>query len=777
MSGARAGLARVVGLGVCLALALLLLAAREANAARYSVAQCGWHVGADAGWWDSTGGTKFRPDAYCATPPGSHPFEGAHLKTFTRGGTVSGTRFARWRWTAPPGTGITRVSGTWWHTLHDGMEQRLGAVGWNGEFVPFAGANGTDVTPRGFAASFGSWAPAIEDRLLCARAESKFCGLEPGSWSAVRTLTLTLDDIVGPSAWIGGELGAGGWRRGQQGIAFSGNDTGAGVRYGETLLDGHRVGLVEYPCDVVQVDGELRGARMQPCLSTVSGNGSVDTAHFSDANHILRHCVTDFAGNAACTPGQTVGIDNNVPAQPRNVSIAGGGGWRPVNNFDLTWTNPDQRAASPIWGAFWRVSSAAGFDTGIRFAGGRDVASLADVTVPGPGVYWLELWLRDEAGNESRGNAVTLPLLLDNVAPQIAFEPVATQVSDDLPDLVRASVHDAHSGPVQGDISYRRLGREEWVELPTKLVAGSTAGAAQLVAALPRSLDVGTYAFRAEVRDAAGNSTSTTRRADGIEMSLRKVPPPPSAVAPAAPVGRVEPAAAGRTEAGRTAAALAPAAKRKTRLFAHLRWEGRRGESVTVPFAARARIVGRLVTAAGAGLAGHQVRVVARPSRGALAPTEQDLVESGPHGGFRLDLPSGTSRRITVSFAGDRELGRSRRAALALRVRGALSLHASPPRLETGESIRLWGGVRARGAPLPRRGKLVAIQYFEREARRWRPVLVVRSDQHGRFRARYRFRYVSGVARIELRAVALAEERWPYAPGASPPVRVRVSGR
>jgi hypothetical protein len=84
--------------------------------------------------------------------------------------------------------------------------------------------------------------------------------------------------------------------------------------------------------------------------------------------------------------------------------------------------------------------------------------------------------------------------------------------------------------------------------------------------------------------------------------------------------------------------------------------------------------------------------------------------------------------------------------------------------------------VRSRGAPLPRRGKLGAIQYLESAARRWRPVLVTRSDHAGRFRARYRFRYVTGTARIRLRAVAMAEERWPYAPGASKPVIVRVSG-
>jgi hypothetical protein len=111
-----------------------------------------------------------------------------------------------------------------------------------------------------------------------------------------------------------------------------------------------------------------------------------------------------------------------------------------------------------------------------------------------------------------------------------------------------------------------------------------------------------------------------------------------------------------------------------------------------------------------------------------------------------------------------------------LRVRGAVSLHASPHALRTGGSLRLWGRIRSRGASLPRRGKLVAIQYYETGARRWRPVMIVHSDRGGGFHTAYRFRYVTGTAKIRLRAVAPAEERWPYAPGGSRPVVVRVSG-
>ena len=109
-------------------------------------------------------------------------------------------------------------------------------------------------------------------------------------------------------------------------------------------------------------------------------------------------------------------------------------------------------------------------------------------------------------------------------------------------------------------------------------------------------------------------------------------------------------------------------------------------------------------------------------------------------------------------------------------MRSGVELKASSLRLRTGESVRFSGRVRSLGAPLPRRGKLVSIQYFEQASRRWRPVLITRTDHDGHFHARYRFHYISDSARIRFRAAVLAEEHWPYAPGASRPLVLRVTG-
>lgn len=744
MSSTRGGVGRILAMGIGLALALALLIAGEAKAAKYSVAQCGWFIGADASWADTTGGAKFRPDAFCVPGPGEDPFNGVHMKTFTRDGqgTVSGTRFGRWRWQAPPGTGITQVRGTWWQTLHDGIEQRFGSGNAGGGFDPFLVASTTNVAPRDFVQGFPAPVPALEDRLLCARAESKFCSLDPGSWSALRALTITLEDNSPPAAAVGGELLSAGWRKGAQGIDFAGGELGAGIRFGETTLDGGRVDLTEYPCAIALIGSEWRGMQMQPCQLGTKGHAVLDTSRFSDGPHSVRHCETDFAGNVGCTPEHPILIDNNPPAHPRETKLAGGDGWRRVDDFDLTWADPDQGPASPIATAFWRITGSAGFDSGVKLAGGRGVSALNDLHVPAVGTFSLAVWLGDEAGNAAPQTAVTLPLRFDDVPPKVAF---AVPSGNGVPAFVQADLEDLDSGPASGTILYRRSDAPRWTELPTKLAPGDVGSVGHLVAAMPE-LGFGTYVFRADAADSAGNTASSTLRSDGAEMAIRRIAPN---VAPRA----------------------------KARLFARLRGGHGRGDALTVPFGGPALLSGRLTRADGAGVPGRTLRVVQHPSRGALAPLAVSTVTTGDQGGFELRLEPGPSRRVNVTFPGDGGLEEASRPPLELRVRSGVSLRVKPTELANGQVVKLSGRVRGRGAPIPRRGKLVAIQYLESRTHSWRPVLVTRSDHGGRFRAHYRFHYITGSASIRLRATALPEERWPYAPGSSRPVTVHVGNR
>ncbi|MFN8215891.1 MAG: hypothetical protein U0R71_04770 [Solirubrobacterales bacterium] len=756
MAGTRGGLGRIVAMALGLALLLALVAAGAARAGRYAVVQCGWFAGADAEWADTTGGAKFRSDGWCVPPAGADPFDGVHLKSLTRDGaaTVSGTRFARWRWVAPPGTGITQVRGTWWHALHDGLEQRLGVGTPAGGFDVFAAAGATDTVPREFVAGFPTPMPAFEDRLLCARAESRSCSLEAGSWSALRALTITLEDPLGPSVAVGGEITLGGWRRGVQGLGFVASDVGAGIDFGVLTLDGAQVAINFLDCAKALVGGEWRATAMRPCPLTALQGASVATTAFSDGPHRVGACAFDFAGNPSCGVERTVLIDNTAPAHPRAVALAGGDGWRRINDFDLGWANPDQGPASPIDAAVWRLTGPGGFDSGVQLAAGRDRTTLENLAVPAAGPYVLRLWLRDEAGNEAPGAAVEVPLRLDDAGPALAF---AAGSGTAVPERLQVEVADPLSGPAAGQISYRRAEQAGWTELATKLVDRG-GGAASLTAPLP-SLEPGTYLFQAEATDAAANRAATTLRGDGTRMAIQApAPPPPRPAAKTRLFARLS--ATGRRASGRAAGGGASA-----------------GDVLTVPFGAAATLAGRLTWADGAAIAGREVRVVSHPSRGSLAAPGVLTALTGPRGGFELELAPGPSRRLTASFPGAEGMAEASREGLVLRVRSGVELRASPRSLRTGETLRMRGRVIPGQAPIPRRGKLVAIQYREAATGRWRPVLVTRTDHAGRFRAHYRFRYVSGRSEIRLRATALGEESWPYAPGSSRPLTVTVEDR
>ena len=131
-----------------------------------------------------------------------------------------------------------------------------------------------------------------------------------------------------------------------------------------------------------------------------------------------------------------------------------------------------------------------------------------------------------------------MPLRLDDVPPGVAF---AATEGGGFPDSVSADLYDEHSGPAGGELRYRRLGVDSWTDLQARFVRGDVAGKGQLTARLPESLAPGTYVFRAEAVDAAGNAAASTRRADGTEMTLRKPPPRRRAPRSATGAGQARP--------------------------------------------------------------------------------------------------------------------------------------------------------------------------------------------------------------------------------------------
>ncbi|MGD9735405.1 MAG: hypothetical protein AB7V58_07360 [Solirubrobacterales bacterium] len=449
------------------------------------------------------------------------------------------------------------------------------------------------------------------------------------------------------------------------------------------------------------------------------------------------------------------------------LTVVGGDDWRAANDFDLFWTNP---ADAQIAGVHWRLSQP-GFAGAAQFLAAPEISELDHLTVPAAGVWDVLVWLRDSSGFEPEFLAAEARLRLDDVAPLVSFMPGDAQVPS--PQLVAATT-DTLSGIADGTISYRRLDEQRWTDLPTAIQAGALG--TELVAATPELKPGTSYVFRAEAWDHAGNAGETTIRADGAPMQFRA---PEAAGEEGA--GRGGRGAGGRGASGGPRAsggrgASGAGGEERVRLLVRIAGSrsGRGHLSAAIDAGETALLRGALTDRDG-GLEGRRLRVVIRAGRGARAGRRVEPVTTGPGGRFELRLAPGPSRRLAVVFAGDERLRPARRR-LALRVRAAVSLRAAPRRLRTGGRLRLEGRVGSRGARVPRAGKLVTISYWEREARRWRPVIVTRTDRAGRFRASYRFRYVSGRARIRLRAEAPAEAQWPYAPGASRPVTVEVRG-
>jgi hypothetical protein len=370
-----------------------------------------------------------------------------------------------------------------------------------------------------------------------------------------------------------------------------------------------------------------------------------------------------------------------------------------------------------------------------------------DTTRLADGAHVLRGCATDFAGNQ--GCAPDAVVEVDNTPPATAFV-AATE------GRVAATVSDRYSGPASGTISIRRADTAAWTDLATDLDRDGDR-AATLSARLP-DLSAGTYFFRAVAADAAGNIGSTQLRVSGSPAEVRH--------------GVADPHGGGKGSSA--------AGRRATHLAVHLVAGGRRprgaGAGLTVDYGTAVAVLGRLTDAHGGGVAGRPVAVVAREPAGNAAAPERRRVVTDRGGRFEVRLPPGTSRHLAVAFHGGGGFAPARRA-LALRVRAAVSLAVDPTELHTGKSMRLRGRVRLGPAHVSGRGKLIAIQYLERATGRWRPALVVRTDAKGRFETSYRFRYVTGVARIRLRATAPAEGGWPFARGSSAPVTVTVRAR
>ena len=548
---------------------------------------------------------------------------------------------------------------------------------------------------------------------------------------------------------IGGDILDGGWRRGGQGVGFWGGDD---RRRHPLRRDQrrrrprrpHRVPLRE-GADRRRVAGDADAAlpaRPSPAPPAID----TDRLQRRPAHASATASPTSPATSAA--PPQRTIRDRQQPAGPPALARrwpaarAGAGSTTSTSPGPI----PTRASASPIGGAFWRITGPAGFDTGVKLAAGpRPRGARRPLRARRPAPTRSTSGCATRPATTRRRSAVEVPLRFDDVPPGRRLR--RGRRAPAFPEPIRADAQRRALGPGRrGDPlpppRRRALDRAADASFSPRRAAGQGDAASPA----SRSWLPAPTSSAPTPSTRAGNTASTTLRADGTEMAMRKAPPPVGADRRAVAPPRTQ-----------DAAVRAPARRPRPR---------RRADR-PLRRAGRCSAAGSPAPTAPAS-PGRELRVVARPSRGALADDRRSTPSrTGERGGFELRPGAGPSRRITVAFPGDGGLERGpprRRSTLRVRC-GRRPRTRRRCRCGPARRCASAAGSATRGAPVPRRGKLVAIQYLEAATGRWRPVLVTRSDHGGRFRARYRFRYVSGAASIRLRATALAEERWPYAPG------------
>lgn len=388
----------------------------------------------------------------------------------------------------------------------------------------------------------------------------------------------------------------------------------------------------------------------------------------------------------------------------------------------------------------------------------------ASATVIAEGVHTVSYYARDAAGNVDDGGTSnglanaepsTATVRIDRRPPDVAF---ASAESPGAPEVIHVQVEDSLSGaaPSRGWIGVRTAGSgDRFQELNAEPMPTGFRARWDSEAYPP-----GQYEFRAIGYDAAGNTASTMRRANGSSMVLSN------------PVKAVSVLQAGFEGAGPTAERCAKGVgrcrRRRTRGFA-----GRQLERV-VPFGDGARFGGRLTTASGAPLSGVEISVIERFGDGPAPAERLSTVRTGADGTFVVRLVPGASREVTAIFDGTPSLTRATVGPTRLAVRSGVSLHTSSAVARVGGAPLIFEGtVAAERDQIPPGGKSVQLQ-FRLPGLPWTEFRTVQTDARGRFRLAYRFSDDdSRGVRFQFRAYAPAQDDWPYEPAGSRPVVVR----
>jgi hypothetical protein len=541
----------------------------------------------------------------------------------------------------------------------------------------------------------------------------------------LRNVDVRVHDDVAPalSGGRGNLWTSNGWLAGSQAIGFDASD-GAGIQEADVLVDGRTVLQQRNSCDFTNA---------APCGQASIDQSFVTAAFGVDGPHTLTLAATDAAGNPSSV-ARTIDIDNSPPDSPQNLTVVGGDGWRPTNDFTVNWTSTPPASGAPVAGAEWDLCPTPTTTTASCTHGSANGAALASLThlkLAAPGAYTLKLWLRDAAGNQDdRLAAPPVTLRYDDASPNLAF--LAPDPND--PTLIAVQTSDLGSGVASGQIQMRRQGVGNWLALPTAVQDG------QLVAHIDdQHLGDGVFELQATATDVAGNQRTTATRTDGSPETV--------------------------TLPLRLKTSLKSGVVVRHGSKAHL------ARSAYARYGQLIRVRGTLKSPEGNPLQDVEVQAFTQIKDGVTPPRLIATVKTSRTGAFSFLVRKGPSRSIKIQYGGTNQI-RSATENLNLNVRSQTSMRPNHRRRVNGESVRFHGRIRT--GRIPKDGKIVEVQVWVRG--KWRTFATTRAGHKGSWAYDYRFDGTRGNQTYRFRAKVPRETGYPFATGRSGVVRVRVHG-
>lgn len=652
------------------------------------------------------------------------------------------------------------------------------------------------------------------------------------------TMHLTLADRQDPSAsFVGSPTVDGTWVRGETAISWYESDQGSGLRFSRLKVDGNALGdgTIDYQanggCDIgwSGASGEF-ARRFNPCPGgTYQRWYGLKTQNIADGQHSFAICLQDYgqyrSGGETCD-NRTIRTDNTAPGKPASLEVTSANPARYLDHFGTTFSLPPN-SGSPITKVHYYLTDD---EDGGKVVVPEKVVSATNPTslsgIEGPakaGAYTLHVAIEDQVGFVSPFASAPVPHdTTPPAAPQSLRVLGATAHRVPKFDIQWSNITDAGS-PID-TARYQVIDGSGNAVVPAQAANGDNIEAIHDIATPSQD---GDYKVRVWLSDAEGNvgaaaivaaprdttppaapqdlsvaTPASSRASQGFDLRWRDIVDDGSPIDEAhykivdASGGAVVPPTTVKGEGIDSIADLeTPRARGGYTLVLWLSdAEGNVGAPVRAPLSydcVRFEVGGGAVLSAGLGDQRQPDQLVHQGEGSTLAGSlrgpggavsgapvcifssvvtdaEREFLGialTGDDGGYRFTVAPGPSRSISAIYRPDqRQLSAS--ATLNTRVRPTLNTQESVVRNK--RSARFFGQI-----PGPHNDRVVVVLQVK-QGNGWRVFRRYRTREGGRYRLVYRFGRTTSPATYLMRAQVRRQGGYPYLPGNSKLLHLRV---